>query len=147
MAPPGRMPDSAFAAGEAPALALPEGTRAVALISPSGRVLEPELESDDTVDLSGAAEPGAWRVQMAGEGGLREESRAAFVIAAPAAESDLTPGPLLETDAQSEEDAALGPSTVRSPLAPWVFLLFGLLALAEAALRLRRAAPTGARAA
>ena len=54
-----------------------------------------------------------------------------FVIAAPAAESDLETGALPD----DERDVASARSTHRAPVGRWVFLLFGLLVLAEGVLR------------
>lgn len=163
LAPPGAMPDRPFAPGHAPELRAPRGATELALIGPSGRVLERSgselaraIDLDDLFDSS-AAEAGAWRVQVAIEGGALEEApRSAFVVAPPLAESDLAPGELPAAREQSAETARGGEvtagsaarATVRRPLAPWAFAIVGLLAIAEGALRAwrpRRAPAPGAR--
>ena len=98
----------------------------------SQRRLHP-LHAIESTDL-----PGAYRAEIATrDQPAHEEPRLAFVIAAPASESDLLPG---EAPAQLDtaEAANVGGTVIRQPLAPWFFLLVGLLAIAEAGLRLRR---------
>ncbi|MCZ7687226.1 MAG: hypothetical protein M5U28_54225 [Sandaracinaceae bacterium] len=58
------------------------------------------------------------------------------MAAPPAEESDLTLGalPAIEEEATSERRQA---SIVERPVAPWLFLLVGALAVVEAALRMR----------
>lgn len=89
------------------------------------------------VELRDTALAGAYRVQVASrDRPLTEEPRLAFVVSPPAEESDLTPGPVPTGEPDAAGAAARG-GVVHRPLAPWLFLLVGLLAVAEAALRLR----------
>lgn len=99
-------------------VALPAGSR---VRDPSGRDWAIGDEPFDRTD-----EPGVYRV-------IADDDTVAtrFVIVPPADESDLSVGALPE----DERDVATTESTHRAPVARWVFLLFGLLVLAEGALR------------
>lgn len=74
--------------------------------------------------------PGVYRIL-----GDDDEVRYAVVVAAPPNESELTSAPLPELSDDAHGSAGVVAS--RRPLAPWLFLLLGLLAIAEGALRLR----------
>ena len=100
---------------------------------------------EQPIDLDTAVVPGAWRVQIArSDLTLREEPRSAFVVAPPVAESDLAP---TAATGASPASAGFSPATsgtataVRYPLSPWLFALFGALALLEGGLRLTRRRP------
>ena len=81
---------------------------------------------------------GVYRVQLATrQRALHEEPRMAFVVAPPADESDLSPGAAPELEHADAAASVAAGTVVERPLAPWLFLLVGLLAIAEAALRLR----------
>lgn len=140
LAPPGAMPDAPFSPGHAPELRAPHGATALVLIGPGGRVLERDGAAlARAIDLDAAIEPGAWRVQVAtADHALEEAPRSAFVVAPPISESDLAPGEIPERESTSGSAplAESGRASVRRSIAPWVFALFGLLALAEGALRL-----------
>ncbi len=95
---------------------------------------EADLEQPITVDET--LVPGVYRAQVATrERSLHEEPRLAFLVAPPPEESDLTAGPIPEETADGDHGGAS--SVVERPLAPWLFLLVGRLAVLEAALRLR----------
>ncbi len=99
-------------------VALPAGTR---VRDPSG-----EIWAIGDQPFARTGTPGIYRV-------LDEDDAVAtrFVIAAPAEESQLSAGPP-PADAVSE---AAAEATHRAPIGRWVFLVFGLLVLAEGLLR------------
>jgi hypothetical protein len=140
LAPPGAMPDAPFSPGRAPELRAPLGAYALELVAPSGTVISPARGSlDRPIDLSDCVEPGAWRVRVAtGDREMHEATRSAFVIAAPAAESDLSTAPPAAARAEGGTTAARASAIVRRPIAPWLFAVVGILAVAEGALRVRR---------
>ncbi|UJR81152.1 vWA domain-containing protein [Sandaracinus amylolyticus] len=145
LAPPGSMPDAPFAPGHAPELRAPPGATELVLIAPSGRLIEHDQRAlGRPIDLGGLDEPGAWRVQISTAERTREEApRSAFVIAPPAEESDLTPRALTtDEDDGAREDGVAQSTTrtvVRRSMAPWLFALVGLMAVAEGTLRVARA--------
>ncbi len=108
------------------------------IVTPSGEVIEhDEADLEQPVELGDTSVPGVYRVQVATrESALHEAPRLAFLVAPPADESDLTPAPLPEA-ARSDGSGSGVNGVVERPLAPWLFLLVGLLAVAEALLRLR----------
>jgi len=135
LAPSGSTADAPFAPGETVTLRAPAGARQLRVTSPAG-----DARSFDSLDAPVRVEdteaPGVYRVQIATrDRPLHEEPRLAFVVAPPADESDLTPGEPPEASGSSE--ARGGGTVVRRSIAPWLFLLAGLLALGEAGLRLR----------
>lgn len=87
------------------------------------------MDAEDDV-FRDTTTPGVYRVL-----GDDDEIRFAVVVAPPSNESELGTVPLPDVS-----DDALGSAGVvasRRPLAPWLFLLLGLLAFGEGALRLR----------
>lgn len=135
LAPNSSTPDAPVLPGEPVRLRASAGARQLRITTPSGDTLEfDELDQDITIEQT--AVPGVYRAEVATrDHPPHEEPRLAFVVAPPASESDLHP---VEPPAtlDSPQSAASG-TVVRRPLAPWLFLLVGLLAIAEAALRLR----------
>ncbi len=97
---------------------LPNGSR---VRDPSGRDWAIGDEPFDRTET-----PGVYRV-------LADDDSVAtrFVITPPAEESDLSAGALPD----DQRDATAARSTHQAPVGRWVFLLFGLLVLAEGALR------------
>jgi hypothetical protein len=137
LAPTGRAPQSAVLPGAPVAIEAPAGAVRLEIVAPDG---ERHAFTGDAlrgrIELDATREPGAYRVQVAArDRALSEEPRLAFVVAPPPEESDLTAG-TLPADAEPSEASAAG-SVVHRPLAPWLLLLVGVLAVAEAALRLR----------
>lgn len=135
LAPSSGTASSAYAAGQTVSLQIPAGAAHLRVTTPSGNLheatdLESPFELTDTETL------GVYRAAIATrDRPMHEESRLAFLVAPPPEESDLTPGaaPIEEQTAESSG----GGSVVRRSLAPWLFLFAGLLAIAEAALRIR----------
>jgi hypothetical protein len=140
LVPPGSMPDAPFEPGSAPELRAPFGASVLALVAPSGRVFEHRgRELLRPIDLSDVVEPGAWRVRVGSfDGAFEEAPRAAFVVAAPASESDLTPGPEPAVSAGGRQREQAARPTVRRSWAPWLDALVGVIALVEGALRIAR---------
>lgn len=136
LAPGGRVPERDISPGEAVTLSAPPGADRLRVLTPTGRAID--LASAPTpIELRNTEEAGVYRVQVAAAGEpLRDDPRAAFLVAPPAAESDLSTDPLPAGADGDAEDAA--GSLVRVPLAPWLFLFAGLLLLAEGGLRLAR---------
>lgn len=141
---PGTMPDEPFAAGAITSLRGPTDARAAELRGPGGVVTERDTERG-ALSLDGLAVAGPYAVTFRmGDGRDVPSPRSAFVLAAPAGESDPSPyaAPEPTTGGETERSA---PALVRTSLAPWLFLLVGLACLAEGALRIRRRAEDGDR--
>ena len=103
---------------------LPPG--AESLRTPRGSVRELAAEARSIPE-----EPGAYIVRDASDAPID-----AFVIAAPSSESRLLPGTIPARPANGGEgDSSTGAPTGRYPLERWIFLLAGLVLLAEAWLR------------
>ncbi|MCB9591751.1 MAG: VWA domain-containing protein [Sandaracinaceae bacterium] len=127
--------DAPLHSSEVVRMRAPAGARQVRLATPAGEAhvyddVEDEIAFEDT------ATPGVYRAEISTrDRPLQVEPRLAFVVAPPADESDLTPGepPTAERAPESPEGGAV----VERSLAPWLFALAGLLAIGEAALRLR----------
>ncbi|HJL20160.1 MAG TPA: VWA domain-containing protein [Sandaracinaceae bacterium LLY-WYZ-13_1] len=138
LAPRTSTPDTALSPGTPVTLRPPAGAVRLRVVPPHGEPLElgPDaLEDDVTVEDTAAA--GVYRVQVATrEQALHPEPRMAFLVAPPAEESDLSSGDIPE-GAASEGGGTESAAVVERPIAPWLFLLVGLLAVTEAALRLR----------
>lgn len=134
LAPEGTMPDEALAPDALPPLVVPSGTDRVDVVTPSGALVSFESGLDAAIDLGGLAAPGAYEVRVTDASGTRALSRAAFVIAPSLDESRLERPVATDSEATSPT-AAPRASRVRTRLAPWVFALAGLLALAEAMMR------------
>lgn len=144
LARPGTMPDEPRAAGALPSVVIDDDARGVAVVEPSGAVAElPATGTPPHVSLEGFSAAGAYAVSFVEASGNRTPApRAAFVLAPDASESDLTVLPLPEpTEGAATES---GPSLVRTDLSPWLYLLVGLFAVLEGALRLRRSEPGSA---
>jgi hypothetical protein len=128
-------PDRPIAPGETLSLGLPPGATRLVLTNPSGT--RTTHDGARVATITDTVQPGAYRAEVADEGGaLTDAPRLAFVVAAPLEESDLRPGPA-PSASDAESAPTPGATTVRRSLAPWFFLLAGLLALAEGALRFR----------
>jgi len=98
-------------------------------VTPSGRTLD--LPEADRVAFRDTGEIGAYRVLVNGVNG----ARFAFVVDAPAGESDLvSKGP---PDASSNFEAVTSDASagVEQPLAPWLLLIAVLLLFSEIWLR------------
>ena len=100
-------------------LSLPAGTR---VEDPAG-----ERWAAETFDRT--TQPGVYRILDEGDAVVGR-----FVIAPPAAESDLAAGSVPEA---GEREGGRG-ATHRAPFGVWLYLLFGLVVLGEGALRARR---------
>lgn len=133
LAPAGAMPDEALPPDALPSLAVPGGTTRVEILTPSGAIVSFEDGLGTTLDLSQLALPGAYSVRSTDATGTHELPRASFVLAPALDESRLERASVEAGPAP----AAASPSAshVRTRLAPWIFLLAGLLALVEAATR------------
>jgi hypothetical protein len=140
LAPSSSTSDAPGVPGDPVRLRAPAGGRQLRITTPTGETAEfDELEREITIEQT--AVPGVYRAEIATrDQPLHEEPRLAFVVAPPASESDLHPG-----EPPEALDTPRGPASgtvVRRPLAPWLFLLVGLLAIVEATLRLRLPNPT-----
>lgn len=138
LAPAASTPDEALAPGTPVRLRAPAGAARMVVLRPDGERSEHAGEAlAEPIEIADALAPGVYRVQVATrERALAEEPRLAFVIAPPAEESDLTPGALPDVEEEGAGERRQA-SIVERPVAPWLFLLVGVLAVAEAALRMR----------
>ncbi|MEM7137178.1 MAG: BatA and WFA domain-containing protein [Myxococcota bacterium] len=110
---------------------LPGSTRTqrMQVITPSGRTLD--LPEGDRVVFRETDEIGAYRVLVNGVPG----PRFAFVVNAPAEESDLVPTELPAIDALTEGASGLPSQGLEQPLTPWLLAIVLLLLIAEVWLR------------
>lgn len=104
-------------------------TQRIQVITPSGRTLD--LPEGDRVAFRDTDEIGAYRVLVNGVPG----PRFAFVVNAPAEESDLVPIALPVLDASSDERADVTSRGIEQPLTPWFLAAILLLLFAEVWLR------------
>ena len=129
------MPDRPVAPGEPVVLVPPPGATRMVVVSPDGE--RTTHEGGEPLRFTETDRKGAYRVLVATEPrSVEDDPRSAFVVAPPSAESDLAAGDVPTFDREGEDGATAG-ATVRRSIAPWLFLFVGLLALAEAVLRLR----------
>ncbi len=135
LAPSAGTTDTAYAAGQTVSLRAPAGAAQLRVTTPSGATFETD-ELGEPVEITDTETPGVYRAAIATrDRPLHEEPRLAFLVAPPPEESDLTPGEAPVSEGSSHEPS--GGAVVRRSLAPWLFLLAGLLALGEAGLRIR----------
>ncbi|HEY8493556.1 MAG TPA: hypothetical protein VIN04_06650, partial [Myxococcota bacterium] len=141
LAPASSTPDVAVLPGAPVLLRAPAGAVRLSVVRPDGERIEHAGDALlSPIEITDTLRPGVYRVQVATrERALREEPRLAFVVAPPAEESDLEPRPLPEADGDAGTEASRA-SIVERPIAPWLFLAVGLLAILEAALRPRAGA-------
>lgn len=126
------IPDDVVAPGETVTLTPPPGSTRLAVLRPDGERVD--HEGSEPLRFERTELAGAYRVQVETEtGALEDDSRSAFVVAPPVEESDLASAELPRFD-QGREAGTSG-AVVRRSMAPWLFLLAGLLAIAEALLR------------
>ncbi|MEC7519744.1 MAG: VWA domain-containing protein [Myxococcota bacterium] len=137
LAPRASTPDAPIAPGASLALRPPAGVVRMRVSGPGGELADVRgADLEDALQLEDTVRAGVYRVQVAtADRPLHEEPRLAFLVAPPPEESDLSPGEVPDgVEASAAGDAS---AVVARPLAPWLFLLVGLLAVTEAALRLR----------
>lgn len=137
LAPSGSAPEGPVAPGASVTIEPPAGAVRLDVVTPSGERLVHDAP-EGAIEITSTTVPGVYRVEVATrERALTDEPRLAFVVAPPGDESDLSLGELpAGAEHASAEPTA---SVIEKPLAPWLFLLVGLLALVEAALRTRAA--------
>lgn len=139
LAPTRGTPNEPFPPGATVRFRPPPTATRVVITAPDGArtaLSGADLEDDVAFDQTGAL--GGYRVALATtERGLSAAPRLAFVVAPPASESDLsvTAPPVARAGPRDRDDAR---AVVADPLDRWLFLLLGLLAALEAALRVRR---------
>jgi hypothetical protein len=115
---------------------LPENTEVVELVDPDGERTSADGPIDSYV-YEGALGAGPYRVLLRPKGGtLRDAPRKAFLVQAPTADSDLSPGPIPDPS-RAEASAGTPRVQLRRSLSPIFFSLAGLLVLFEALLRSR----------
>lgn len=138
LAPSARLPERPFAPGTELPIPVGPGVTHLRILTPEGDTHDFRgAELGETLSFEHTEQPGAYRVQIATESHpLRDDPRAAFVTAPPLSESDLSPGELPQVGEPSVAgQTRTEDGLVRRPLAPWLFLVAGLLALLEAWLR------------
>jgi hypothetical protein len=148
LTPMARLPERPFPAGTVVPIPVGAGVLHLRVVGPDGSHHDyrgPDLE--DGVQHSHTHLPGAYRVRVrTRESQLRDDPRAAFLVAPPLAESDLTPDEVpVPPEWQGTERAPAEPATIRRPIAPWFFLVAGLLVALEAILRRPRPLSSGRR--
>ncbi len=135
---PGAAPDAAFSPDVAPLLGVEPGTSRLEVVRPDHSIIGLEDDAlESPIALSQFTAPGAYRVRVTDAAGTREEIRSAFVVAPPIEESNLRRS--TQSSAVVAAAGARATSTVRDSLAPWFFVLAGVLALAEGFVRRSRA--------
>src|SRR5690349_13244007 len=123
--PRGSVGPAAPLAGEPLTLEAPAGASRMRVLTPDGRALE-FSELDEPVTIDDTSAPGPYRVEIASrDRAMHGEPRLAFVIAPPPEESDLTPGEVPASAGGGDERERA--TSVERPLAPWLFLLVGIL--------------------
>jgi hypothetical protein len=105
------------------------GSQRIQVVTPSGRTVD--LSEADRVAFRDTGEIGAYRVLVNGVNG----ERFAFVVDAPAEESDLSPGTPPAVRGDTSVSTENGSKGAEQPLAPWIFLIALGLAVAELWLR------------
>jgi len=132
-----RLPHDAVAPGSTVAIPAPTSGPAVVLAPDGERYEGPASEP---FELSETDVPGAYRILSSADGADGAAGpRGAFVVAPIAEESDLADAADDGFDVSSEgEHPESGGAVVRRSIAPWLFLLAGILAVLEAILRSRR---------
>ena len=98
-------------------------------MTPTGRTVD--LGEADRVAFRDTGEIGAYRVLVNGVNG----ARFAFVVDAPAGESDLVSRRAPEVESRFEDVALDATSGVEQPLAPWLLALVVVLLFSELWLR------------
>ncbi len=137
LGPEARLPQSAVAPGTTVTIPTPSGADRVVVVDPAGARHEgPDAEA---WEFDQTAAPGPYRVLPVADGVRSPNVEAGFVVAPPTEESDLRPAPPSEEAAERGLlSTEVGGATVRRSIAPWLFLLAGILAILEAILRSRR---------
>ena len=105
------------------------GTQRIQVVTPTGRTVD--LAEADRVAFRDTGEIGAYRVLVNGVNG----ARFAFVVDAPAGESDLVSRGAPETESSFEAVTPDASSRVEQPLTPWLLLLAIILLFVELWLR------------
>jgi hypothetical protein len=118
---------------------VPPGAARLEVVTPEGlRRRYDDLDGVSRVQFDDTHTAGPYRVMVSSAGAaLVDAPRGAFVVDAPREESDLTPDPQARELVSGERGGGAG-ATVHRSLASSLFLLFGLLVVAEGLVRLRR---------
>ncbi len=113
------------------AVSLPGSTQSqrIQVVTPTGRTVD--LGEADRVAFRDTGEIGAYRVLVNGVNG----ARFAFVVDAPAGESDLVSRRVPEVESRFEDVAIDASSGIEQPLGPWLLLLVVVLLFSELWLR------------
>ena len=141
LAPRSSLPDEPVEPGTTVSISPPPGAARITVVDPIGR--RHVSNGTNPFELSATELAGAYRVEVASSGSApTEDGQSAFVVAPPAEESNLAPGPAPEDLADAGPNVAVGGegATVKQSMAHWIFLFAGLLVVAEALLRSRRIA-------
>lgn len=134
LSPRADLPDRPVEPGATVSLPVPPGATRLVVVDPTGA--EHDLGADEPVEFTDTEVAGAYRVLVATRASaLEDDPRSAFMVAPPPNESDLSPGELPRLGGSEDESASSG-AVVKRSMAPWLFVLAGLFALAEAILRL-----------
>lgn len=133
----------AYAPSEPITLPVPPGATRLVITDPAGRAQDLDVASGArSVVFRGSDRPGAYRTRVRAPGAdhaaLADAERLAFVVAPPREESDLVVSALPRAHGARASDARQASATVRRSIAPWLFVLCGVLACVEGALRLSR---------
>jgi hypothetical protein len=126
------------AAGSPVRIAVPPEAARMEVVGPDGlRTRFDDVKGKPSVELAATDSAGPYRVLAAGERGtLADVPRGAFVVESPHAESEL--GALADVQSWGPRAARGSSGTyVKQTLAPYVLLVFAMLALLEGLLRLR----------
>jgi hypothetical protein len=128
--------DGRAESGKPRSIELPENTDSVEVVDPDGERVRRDAPPASYV-YQAARGAGPYRVLLRPKGGtLKDAPRKAFLVQAPGADSDLTPGPVPDP-ANVPQSAGVARPQLRRSLSPVFFSLAGLLVLCEALLRSR----------
>jgi len=129
----------AILAGDVMHMQAPPGTRELQLRTPHGTRMVLKVPEGGAVSFDKTGHAGLYRVYSNTDGDRRELQRMAFVVNADPQESSLGPAPPDAVSLDADGDPSAMTRKVR-PLTPWIWLLLGVVAIAEIWLRPRQPA-------
>lgn len=126
------LPPGPHVAGTPLTARIPQGAQTIFSVTPDGRRIEMDASSP-TARISDTGTPGVYRTFAAFDGrGERELPQLSFEIVPDSADSDLSIAVMPRAKVSAENGSVGRPKSV----APWMWLLLGLAAVAEGAMRL-----------
>jgi hypothetical protein len=125
------LPPGPHLAGTALTARIPQGAQSIFSVTPDGRRIELD-EKSTTARITDTAAPGVYRTFSAFDGrGERELPQLSFEVIPDIADSDLTIAVMPRAKVSTENGSVGRPKSV----APWMWLLLGIAAIVEGAMR------------